>query len=126
MSSCCPERAFRGALLRVCGQEMGDEAWKSFCFLHSIPERVREGGRSEVLTHLLREGVLSSERPEAFAELLRQELNHSDLASKFLGLSSSRCSSFHCRFLVCVCCSSVSVLTDIISVYLYLFTDSYL
>ena len=78
------ERAFRGALLRVCG-EMGTETWRSLWFLYDIPERVREGCRSEALDYLLKTGELSCERPEEFAWQLRTNLDHNDLADKFWG-----------------------------------------
>ena len=78
------ERAFRGALLRVC-REMGKETWKSFCFLYDIPERVREGGRSDVLEHLLTSQKISSERPGEFAQQLHTNLDHKNLADKFFG-----------------------------------------
>ena len=78
------ERRFRGALLRVCN-EMGEETWKSFCFLYDIPERVREGSRSDALDYLLKTGELSSERPAEFIKQLRLNLGHTDLAEKFTG-----------------------------------------
>ena len=78
------ERAFRGALLRVC-RELGEETWTSFCFLWALPERVEEGGRSDVLRHLLQSGQLSCERPAEVAKLFRQELSRDDLAVRFEG-----------------------------------------
>ena len=78
------EREFRGALLRFCN-EMGEDTWKGCCFLYDIPERVREGSRSDALDHLLKTGKLSSERPEEFAKQLRLNLSHTDLAEKFTG-----------------------------------------
>ena len=94
------DRVFRAALLEVCGEGMGKETWSSLCFLHSIPERVREQTRSDVLKHLVKNGVISSKRPEEFAEQLRKPLGHSDLADQFLGefhfrsrdAASSKCS----------------------------------
>ena len=87
---------FRGALLQVCN-DMGKETWKRLCFLYDVPERVREGGRSGVLDHLVATGAVSSERPEEFSEWLRTALSHDDLARKFLG--KHQCLTYCCTTL---------------------------
>lgn len=77
---------FRGALLRTCN-DMGEETWRSFCFLFSVPESVRERCRGDVLNHLVDTGEVTIYKSEEFAETLRKSLNQANLADKFKGIS---------------------------------------
>ena len=75
------ERDFRCLLVRLV-EELGDEKFKFFCFILSVPEAIRERHRTDVLWHLWEQGKLSPRRPRDLVRLLRDDLHRDDLATQ--------------------------------------------